>query len=196
MAVLLATFERHRVRLQELRSRLLVGQFAGAAGTLASLGKEGLRIQEALMVDLGLGQPEIAWHTMRDRFAEAGCFLGLLTGTLGKIAMDINLMAQTEVQEVSESFTPAAAPAAPCRRSGTLFPPATFSPAQAWFASRWRAAGRDGGGARTLERAMGDRMDRQFRRFSCLASGALAHAPVAASPVCRLTRNGCARIST
>jgi 3-carboxy-cis,cis-muconate cycloisomerase len=105
MAVLLATFERHRERLREMRARVLVGQFAGAAGTLASLGKDGLRIQEALMVELGLGQPEIAWHTMRDRFAEVGCFLGLVTGTLGKIAMDINLMAQTEVQEVSEAFT-------------------------------------------------------------------------------------------
>jgi len=106
MAVLLATFERHRARLQELRARVLVGQFAGAAGTLASLGKDGLRVQEALMLELDLGQPEIGWHTMRDRFAEIGCFLGLVTGTLGKIAMDVNLMAQTEVQEVSESFVP------------------------------------------------------------------------------------------
>jgi 3-carboxy-cis,cis-muconate cycloisomerase len=106
MAVLLATFERHLARLRELRARVLVGQFAGAAGTLASLGKDGLRVQEALMLELGLGQPEIAWHTMRDRFAEVGCFLGLVTGTLGKIATDVNLMAQTEVQEVSESFTP------------------------------------------------------------------------------------------
>ena len=38
------------------------------------------------MRELGLGQPEIAWHTMRDRIAEVGCFLGLITGTLGKIA--------------------------------------------------------------------------------------------------------------
>ena len=106
MAILLATFMRHRARLEELRARVLVGQFAGAAGTLASLGKDGLRVQRGLMAELGLGQPEIGWHTMRDRFAEIGCFLGLLTGTLGKIATDINLMAQTEVQEVSESFTP------------------------------------------------------------------------------------------
>ncbi len=106
MAMLLATFMRHRARLEELRARVLVGQFAGAAGTLASLGKDGLRVQKGLMTELGLGQPEIGWHTMRDRFAEIGCFLGLLTGTLGKIATDVNLMAQTEVQEVSESFTP------------------------------------------------------------------------------------------
>ena len=103
-AVLLAGFQRHLERLRELRPRVLVGEFSGATGTLASLGAEGLAVQEALMVELGLGQPEIAWHTMRDRIAEAGCFLGLVTGTLGKISMDVKLMMQTEVEEVYEPF--------------------------------------------------------------------------------------------
>ncbi len=83
MAVLLAGFERHRARLAELRPRVLV-EFGGAAGNLSSLGTRGLEVQEALMVELGLGQPEIAWHTMRDRIAEAGCFLGLVTAPWGK----------------------------------------------------------------------------------------------------------------
>jgi hypothetical protein len=43
-----------------------------ATGTLASLGADGLKVQAALMEELKLGQPEIAWHTQRDRFAEAG----------------------------------------------------------------------------------------------------------------------------
>jgi 3-carboxy-cis,cis-muconate cycloisomerase len=104
MAVLLAGMERHRARLKELRPRVLVGEFGGAAGNLSSLGADGLKVQEALMAELGLGQPEIAWHTMRDRFAEMGCFLGLVTGTLGKIATDVKLMMQTEVEEVYEPF--------------------------------------------------------------------------------------------
>ena len=104
MAVPLAAFERHRARLAELRARVLVGEFAGAAGTLASLGNRGLEVQAALMRELKLGQPAIAWHTARDSFAEAGCFLGLLTGTLGKIATDVKLMMQTEVGEVAEPF--------------------------------------------------------------------------------------------
>jgi len=103
-AVLLAGIERHRARLRELRPRILVGEFGGAAGTLASLGKDGLKVQSALMAELGLGMPEIAWHTMRDRIAEVGCFLGLVTGTLGKIATDVKLMMQTEVEEVFEPF--------------------------------------------------------------------------------------------
>jgi 3-carboxy-cis,cis-muconate cycloisomerase len=41
---------------------------------------------------------------MRDRVAEVGCFLGLVTGTLGKISTDVKLMMQTEVEEVYEPF--------------------------------------------------------------------------------------------
>jgi 3-carboxy-cis,cis-muconate cycloisomerase len=103
-ASLLAAFQRHRQRLAQLRPRVLVGEFAGAAGTLASLGADGLKVQAALMDELKLGQPEIAWHTVRDRIGEVACFLGLVTGTLGKIAMDVKLLMQTEVAEVFEPF--------------------------------------------------------------------------------------------
>jgi 3-carboxy-cis,cis-muconate cycloisomerase len=104
VATWLSAIERHRERLAELRSRVLVGEFGGAAGTLASLGADGLAVQEGLMAELGLGQPEIAWHTARDRIAEVGCFLGLVTGTLGKIATDVKLLMQTEVGEVFEPY--------------------------------------------------------------------------------------------
>ena len=104
MATLLAAFERHKQRLKELRARLLVGEFGGAAGTLSSLGTRGLETQAELMKELKLGQPAIAWHTVRDTIAEVGCFLGLVTGTCGKIAFDIKLMMQTEVEELYEPF--------------------------------------------------------------------------------------------
>ena len=104
VATYLAAFDRHRQRLKELRPRLLVGEFGGAAGTLSSLGKRGLEVQAGLMKELDLGQPEIAWHTVRDRIAEVGCFLGLVTGICGKIAFDVKLMMQTEVEEVYEPF--------------------------------------------------------------------------------------------
>jgi 3-carboxy-cis,cis-muconate cycloisomerase len=104
MATLLAAFERHRQRLRELRTRVLVGEFGGAAGTLSSLGGRGLEVQAELMQELRLGQPAIAWHTVRDTIAEVGCFLGLVTGSCGKIAFDIKLLMQTEVEEVYEPF--------------------------------------------------------------------------------------------
>ena len=104
MAGILSAIERHRARLAELRPRVLMGEFAGAAGTLASLGQGGLETQAGLMKELGLAQPAIAWHTLRDTIAEVGCFLGLVTGTLGKLAMDVKLMMQTEVGEAYEPF--------------------------------------------------------------------------------------------
>jgi 3-carboxy-cis,cis-muconate cycloisomerase len=104
MAALLAAMQRHRERLAQLRPRALVGEFGGAVGTLASLGGDGLKVQAELMQELGLGQPEIAWHTVRDRIGEVGCFLGLLTSTLGKVSMDVKLLMQTEVAEVFEPF--------------------------------------------------------------------------------------------
>ena len=115
VAAVLSAVERHRQRLAELAPRVLVGEFAGAVGTLASLPAGGLDTQAALMNALKLGQPDIAWHSHRDRIAEVGCFLGLVTGTLAKLATDVKLMMQTEIGEVSE-------PAAPGRGSSSTMP--------------------------------------------------------------------------
>jgi 3-carboxy-cis,cis-muconate cycloisomerase len=104
MAGLLSAVERHRERLEQLRPRVLMGEFAGASGTLASIEHGAMETQEGLMAELGLAQPVIAWHTIRDTIAEVGCFLGLVGGTLGKVSMDVKLMMQTEVGEVYEPY--------------------------------------------------------------------------------------------
>jgi len=104
VATLLAAFERHRKRLNELRPRVLIGEFGGAAGTLSSLGGRGFATQAELMKELKLAVPAIAWHTVRDTIAEVGCFLGLITGTCGKVALDVKLLMQTEVEEIYEPF--------------------------------------------------------------------------------------------
>lgn len=103
-AIWLAMFDRHAERLAQLKPRVLVGQFAGAAGTLASLGDKGFEVQEALCAELKLGVPASTWHVARDGFAEAVNFLALVTGSLGKIALDIMIMASTEFAEVYEPF--------------------------------------------------------------------------------------------
>ncbi len=102
----LGAVDRHRARIRELRPRVLVLQFGGASGTLAALGAEGLKVAAALADDLKLGLPVVPWHAHRDRVAEVATALGLLVGTLGKIARDISLLMQTEV---GEAFEPAAA---------------------------------------------------------------------------------------
>src|ERR671926_1389563 len=106
MAGLLSAIERHRERLAQLKPRVLMGEFAGAAGTLASIETGAMETQAGLMAELGLAQPVIAWHTIRDTIAEVGCFLGLVGGTLGKLATDVKLMMQTEVGEVYEPYAP------------------------------------------------------------------------------------------
>ncbi|MBI1244972.1 MAG: 3-carboxy-cis,cis-muconate cycloisomerase [Alphaproteobacteria bacterium] len=106
VAVWLSSVERHIERLSQILPRLLVGEFSGAAGTLASIGPGGLEMQRLFCEELGLGQPTITWHVARDGFAEAIAFLGLVTGTLGKIASDVMMMASTEFGELSEPFVP------------------------------------------------------------------------------------------
>ena len=103
-AIWMTMFDRHAERLQELLPRVLVGEFAGAAGTLASLGKDGLRVQEAMMQELGLGVPAATWHVARDGLAEAVNFLALVTGSLGKIAYDVILLSATDCGELYEPF--------------------------------------------------------------------------------------------
>jgi 3-carboxy-cis,cis-muconate cycloisomerase len=93
---------RHQERLAELRARVLALQFGGAAGTLASLGDKGMQVASALAEDLRLALSDTPWHTQRDRVAEAAAALGMLTGTLGKMARDISLLMQTDVAEAAE----------------------------------------------------------------------------------------------
>ena len=104
IAGLLSAILRHRERLAQLKERVLVGEFAGAAGTLASIEKGAMETQAGLCAELGLKQPTIAWHTIRDNIAETGTLLGLIGGTLGKLSMDVKLMMQTEVGEVFEPY--------------------------------------------------------------------------------------------
>ena len=92
----------HLTRLDQLRPRVELVQFGGAAGTLASLGADGLAVMEGLAAELGLGAAPVPWHVARDGVAEAVSFLGLLCGSLAKIATDVILLAQTEVAEIAE----------------------------------------------------------------------------------------------
>ena len=96
---------RHRTRLREVRPRVLVLSFGGAAGTLASLGPQALAVGDALAAELDLAFPPTPWHGHRDRFAELACVLALMSGTAAKIALDVALLMQTEV---GEAFEPAA----------------------------------------------------------------------------------------
>jgi 3-carboxy-cis,cis-muconate cycloisomerase len=98
----LALATRQVLRLRDLRGRVLVVQFGGAAGTLASLGAQGVQVAELLGEELKLGVPELPWHTERDRVAEVATSLGIVAGAMAKIAGDVVLLMQTEVGEATE----------------------------------------------------------------------------------------------
>jgi len=85
---------------------VLVAEFGGAVGTLASLGhgETALRTVGELARELSLAEPAITWHVARDTIAETVQFLALLGGSLGKIADDVMLMSATEFGEASEPF--------------------------------------------------------------------------------------------
>jgi len=99
-----AALHRSRGRLKRLRGETLALQFGGAAGTLAALGDNGLKVAEQLAQELSLPLPDAPWHTHRDRIADVAAALAILTGTCGKIARDVSLMMQTDV---AEAFEPA-----------------------------------------------------------------------------------------
>ncbi len=82
-----------------------VVQFGGASGTLAALGQQGPAVADLLASRLGLAAADIPWHAHRDRLARLACAMGVACGTLGKIARDISLLAQTEIGEVAEART-------------------------------------------------------------------------------------------
>lgn len=89
-------------RLHELKPRLLVLQFGGAAGTLASLKESAVQVSQTLAQELQLSLADTPWHTQRDRLLEAAGWFAGVSATLGKFAGDFALLMQTEVAEVAE----------------------------------------------------------------------------------------------
>jgi 3-carboxy-cis,cis-muconate cycloisomerase len=80
----------------------LPAQLGGAGGTLAALGDRGPQVLRAYAEELGLPEPVLPWHTRRLPVAELGAALAIAAGFLAKVALDVALLAQTEVGEVRE----------------------------------------------------------------------------------------------
>ncbi|QYD69298.1 adenylosuccinate lyase family protein [Paraburkholderia edwinii] len=107
-AVWLSSLHRHAERLQQAKARVLMAQFGGAAGTLASLGDpvRALETRRLFAQELGLRNPEITWHVARDGLCELVSLLANIGGSLGKISVDVMIMAASEFGEVAEPFVP------------------------------------------------------------------------------------------
>lgn len=104
-AIWLSEMGRSYERLRQLEPRMFVGGMVGAVGTQASYGPQAAELEQRLMKRLGLGVADISWQPARDRFAEYACVLGLIGGTLGKIANEIVILEHNEIDEIAEPFT-------------------------------------------------------------------------------------------
>src|SRR5262245_8866448 len=112
--------------LTRARDDRLALQFGGAAGTLASLGPDGIRVKALLAAELDLPDPPLPWHTERLRIIDVATAMARVTATLSKIARDVTLLAQTEVAEVAEGAAgqgPAGAPGTTAARRGAPVAP-------------------------------------------------------------------------
>jgi 3-carboxy-cis,cis-muconate cycloisomerase len=101
----LSALTHHRERLGQLRSEGVVLQLGGPVGTLAPYGDQGEKIVALVAQELHLSRTDLPWHAHRERLVEMAMALGLLTGTLGKMARDISLLSQSEIGEVAEPPT-------------------------------------------------------------------------------------------
>jgi 3-carboxy-cis,cis-muconate cycloisomerase len=62
----------------------------------------GLELLGPFSSALGLAEPTLPWHTVRTPVAELGAVLQLVTGALGKFALDVQTLSRTEIGELSE----------------------------------------------------------------------------------------------
>jgi 3-carboxy-cis,cis-muconate cycloisomerase len=111
----LVAVDEARAGLNRARRRLAV-QFGGPVGTLAAFGDRGPEMLAPLAAELGLAEPVLPWHTDRSRVGELAGALGVAAGALGGIALDVALLAQTEVGELAEG-TPGGSSSMPHKRN-------------------------------------------------------------------------------
>ncbi len=89
-------------RLEQAAERTLVVESFGAVGSLASLGEDGLDVQERFAEELDLAVPNTAWFAARDRFFELLNTFATIGGTLSRISRQVLMLNREEIGELSE----------------------------------------------------------------------------------------------
>lgn len=95
----LASIDAARTRLDREARDALRLQFGGPVGALGGLGGRGAAVGQRMAALLELGFAPLCWHTRRDGIAGLATALAVISGALGKVALDIALMCQGEVGE-------------------------------------------------------------------------------------------------
>ncbi|HEV2303090.1 MAG TPA: adenylosuccinate lyase family protein [Stellaceae bacterium] len=97
---------RHVERFGQLAPRLFVAMLGGGAGTYASLGEMGPRVQAGIARRLGFNSMRVPARTILDHLAENILLFGLVAATSAKIAREIYTLMKTEFGEVEEPVPP------------------------------------------------------------------------------------------
>jgi len=97
---------RHAERLDECRSRVVVAQLFGGVGTMAGFGDRGPALLDRFAARLGLGVPDVCWHTARDRVSEYVMTLAALAATLARILDEVRTLSRPEFGELEEAWQP------------------------------------------------------------------------------------------
>lgn len=94
--------QRNKVRLEKAKEQVSVGKISGAVGAFAHLAPD---VEERVCKKLGIKAADISTQVIqRDRYAEFLCTLGIIAGTLEKIALQVRHWQRTEVREAQEKF--------------------------------------------------------------------------------------------
>ena len=88
-------------RLEKAVDEISVLQLGGATGDNSALGEDAVLIANHMASELELMAPTLCWHSVRDGVVEFGNVLSMITGSLGKIGLDIVLMAQQGIDEIT-----------------------------------------------------------------------------------------------
>jgi len=104
-AIYYQEMKRNLERLKRAKEIISVGKMSGATGTMAAFGKEGPKMQELVMKEIGIKPATISNQVIqRDRHAEVMCSLAMVSGTLEKMAKEIRNLSRPEMGEISEPF--------------------------------------------------------------------------------------------
>jgi adenylosuccinate lyase len=108
MADWLAEVRRDIARMKDMRKYIFVGLIHSSTGTMSGLvaangdDDQAFAVMEGVMEELGLNPPTIGWSGIRDNFGHFMSVLGLLAGTLGRIANEIDRLSRPEIAELRQ----------------------------------------------------------------------------------------------
>jgi len=102
VAVWIDEIIRHVGRLKGCEERVFVSMLGGGAGTMASVGVEGLRTQDLIAKNLGLTSMSMPSRTIGDHLTEYITILAMVAATASKMAREVYTLMKQEFGEVEE----------------------------------------------------------------------------------------------